>query len=412
MMKAILRLTYLSSFIRIGNMKHLLFYMYIAVLVLGAGGLRADDAFPGNAAVKIVKLSFASLQQTAAMLTEIKSPEGKVAVNEEAHSLVLMDGPDRIRMMEALIAQIDIQILTAEIPLKFSRADEVLDRVRPMLTRSVGIITADMIANTIKVTDSPAVVDKVRRAVEALDPRGRKVILEAKLVHVVLDDQHLDGVDWSGIVADHQHFRLGGQYLFLGGKEKTLSLGTIEAVDFVPLIEALDTVGVVKEYPVVDVPVMSDSDVWLKVQFNEPDLALEVVGDNDIPVVTGTAIEFFIKPRVDTDGTLKTMIYERDSSGVAEVQGAAGGSIFSRKARYASVRSIDGGAIVIGGIVATEQVLTRRKVPLMGDIPLLGLAFRYHNSSLRREEFVVFLTPKIIVPEAVAAGEILAEQVQ
>jgi type II secretory pathway component GspD/PulD (secretin) len=39
------------------------------------------------------------------------------------------------------------------------------------------------------------------------------------------------------------------------------------------------------------------------------------------------------------------------------------------------------------------------KIPLMGDLPLLGFAFRYRNSSVRREEFVLFLTPRLVVPK-------------
>ncbi|MEI6438290.1 MAG: secretin N-terminal domain-containing protein [Candidatus Omnitrophota bacterium] len=368
-----------------------------AGLLLAAAQVQAQApavSAPADQAVKIIKVNFAQVYDVATVLTQIKGPEGKVIANEEAQSVVLMDTPDRIKAMEALIRQMDIQTVTVEIPLKFSRANEVLDNVRSLLTQSIGTINADMKANKIRVTDTPLVVEKVRKAVEALDPRGRKIILEAKLVHVVLDDEHLDGVDWSGIVADHQNFKLEGKGVFLGGKDRgeSLSIGTIEGADFIPLIEALDTVGIVKEYPVTDVPVMSDSEVKMVVHLDEPDVTLEEVvpGAAEPAPSEGVAVEFRIKPQVDVDGTLKTQI-DAHAAKALPAQG--------RKAHSITVRSLEGGSIIIGGLIATEQVLTQRKIPLIGDLPLLGFAFRYHNSSMRREEFVVMLTPKVVAPD-------------
>ncbi|MBF0594944.1 MAG: hypothetical protein HQL22_08240 [Candidatus Omnitrophica bacterium] len=398
-------------------MKKIIFQMMFGcVLLIGVGrGVYAAEA--GEPGVRIIKLSFAHVYDVATVLTAMKGPDGKVIANEEGKSVVLMDTPDKVRAMEAVIRQMDVQTVTAVIPLKFSRANEVLDSVRALLTQSVGVIAADMAANTITVTDTPVTVERVRRAVEALDPRGRKIVLEAKLVHVVLDDEHLDGVDWSGIVADHQNFRLEGQYRFLGGKGKgeALSLGTIESPDFVPLIEALDTVGIVKEYPVSDVPVMSDTDVRMVVRLDEPDVSMQALtpgvlaqgmvdpAGQDLqgqPPVEGAVMEFLVKPQVDVDGSLKTVITEKIPSGKEPSRSP----IFDRRAHSVVVRSLEGGSIVIGGLIATEQVLTQRKIPLMGDLPLLGFAFRYHNSTVRREEFVIMLTPKIVSPEN-AAGE-------
>ena len=324
--------------------------------------------------------------------------------NEESKSVVLMDTPDTVSAMEAFIRQVDIQTVTLEIQLKFGRASEVLDSVRPLLTQSVGTISADMTANTITVTDTPSIADKVRRLAETLDSRGRKIILEAKLVHIVLDDEHLSGVDWSGIVADHQNFRIEGKYGFSGGKDKDplISLGTIDGSDFVPLIEALDTVGIVKEYPVVDVPLMSDNAVRMVVHFNEPNVVLGLVepdAPQDLLSADDAVIEFVLKPQVDADSMIRTVITAGESR-----KEAARSPMLARKPRSIAVRSLEGGTIVLGGLIATEQVLTRRKIPLMGDLPLFGFAFRYHNSSVQREEFVILLTPRIITPEALGQG--------
>jgi len=56
----------------------------------------------------------------------------------------------------------------------------------------------------------------------------------------------------------------------------------------------------------------------------------------------------------------------------------------------------DGDTIVIGGLMASEKQEVIRKVPILGDVPILGLAFREKTNNNRNRELVVFLTPHII----------------
>jgi MSHA biogenesis protein MshL len=63
------------------------------------------------------------------------------------------------------------------------------------------------------------------------------------------------------------------------------------------------------------------------------------------------------------------------------------------------VRMRDGDTVVMGGLVQESSASTRRKIPLLGDIPLLGKAFSGEYTSKERTELVFFLTPRI-VPES------------
>jgi type II secretion system protein D len=56
----------------------------------------------------------------------------------------------------------------------------------------------------------------------------------------------------------------------------------------------------------------------------------------------------------------------------------------------------NGQTIVLGGMITTLDDVIERKVPWLGDVPLLGHAFRYDNLSTRRTELLIFLTPRII----------------
>ena len=60
------------------------------------------------------------------------------------------------------------------------------------------------------------------------------------------------------------------------------------------------------------------------------------------------------------------------------------------------VRVRDGATIIMGGLVQDSESTTRRKVPILGDIPLIGKAFTGKYDNAERTELVFFLTPRII----------------
>ena len=60
------------------------------------------------------------------------------------------------------------------------------------------------------------------------------------------------------------------------------------------------------------------------------------------------------------------------------------------------VRIREGTTVVIGGLIQNEHYKTRRKVPILGDIPLLGYFFRGVFDNKRRTELVIFITPTIV----------------
>jgi type IV pilus assembly protein PilQ len=56
----------------------------------------------------------------------------------------------------------------------------------------------------------------------------------------------------------------------------------------------------------------------------------------------------------------------------------------------------DGGTAVIGGVIQTQNSYNTQQVPLLGDIPVLGNAFKRKSTSTNTQELIFFITPKII----------------
>jgi hypothetical protein len=70
--------------------------------------------------------------------------------------------------------------------------------------------------------------------------------------------------------------------------------------------------------------------------------------------------------------------------------------IFDLTEARATVAVPDGQTVVLGGLITKSDDTLERKVPWLGDIPLLGQAFRYDGTTTRRTELLIFMTPRII----------------
>ena len=64
----------------------------------------------------------------------------------------------------------------------------------------------------------------------------------------------------------------------------------------------------------------------------------------------------------------------------------------------------DGDTLVIAGLIKDQVTDTKKRVPFLGDIPLLGEAFRKSEVKKEKTELMIFLTPHIITPELKTAS--------
>jgi general secretion pathway protein D len=100
-----------------------------------------------------------------------------------------------------------------------------------------------------------------------------------------------------------------------------------------------------------------------------------------------------IAPRVSGDGFVSSHVFAVVSSVTGTSQGYP--TISQREAETsATVR--DGDPFVIGGLTQDETISSKSKVPLLGDIPLVGQAFRNERTTRSKTELYIIVTPHIV----------------
>jgi len=106
---------------------------------------------------------------------------------------------------------------------------------------------------------------------------------------------------------------------------------------------------------------------------------------------TGTKLSF--RPYIGNDGYIRMDIYPQDSSGQLNDEGIPTKTTAELNT---NIMVKDGETIVIGGLFRDSVTSTRSQVPLLGDIPFIGAAFRGTTDRTVRQEVIVMLTPHII----------------
>jgi type IV pilus assembly protein PilQ len=183
-----------------------------------------------------------------------------------------------------------------------------------------------------------------------------------------------------GIIGTRFNINLALQALAQQGKTRTLARPEIVTVE-----NAKAAVSLGEEIPYATV-----SSAGTQIQFKEAVLKLEV---------TPTVIREKIG---DQDVTrIKMVVVVENNSRGDTISPAAGVSVplINRRKAETQVQIKEGERLVIGGVTQSVQQATVRKVPLFGDIPVLGWLFKQKESFGTDRELVVFVTPSILRAE-------------
>jgi type II secretion system protein D len=110
-----------------------------------------------------------------------------------------------------------------------------------------------------------------------------------------------------------------------------------------------------------------------------------------------------VTPRITPDGLVVMEVVARKddlaSTGIPLVSSPTGNitsPVINTKNALTTIAVPTGQTVILGGMITKNDTVTERKVPLFGDIPVLGNAFRYDFKETTRTELLIFLTPRIV----------------
>lgn len=285
--------------------------------------------------------------------------------------------------------------------------------------------------NTMIITDTQEVITKFEKLVEQLDVPVRQVMVEARIVEANEGFQRELGVRWSAASTDYGGHALtgvnGGLTTDSGGSSgqqtltwngsssnpannQTLGLPNVN----LPVVGATSMVTLFRRtahgFLGLELSAMQDQGKGKVISsprvLTQDRKEAQMHDGQDIPYQTATSsgataigwkeatTGLVVTPQITPDGNIIMNLKVTKNSPTATY--ANGTPILTKREVETSAMVENGGTMVVGGIYVEENTDDAGKVPLLGDIPVLGNLFKHTTKKKARRELLIFVTPRIV----------------
>ncbi|AZG22060.1 type IV pilus secretin PilQ [Neisseria gonorrhoeae] len=290
---------------------------------------------------------------------------------------------------------------------------------RNTLVSGRGSVLIDPATNTLIVTDTRSVIEKFRKLIDELDVPAQQVMIEARIVEAADGFSRDLGVKFGAtgrkkLKNETSAFGWGVNSGFRGGDkweaQTKINLPVAAAANSISLVRAISSGALNLELSA------SESLSKTKTLANPRVLTqnrkeAKIESGYEIPFTVTTAsgggnstntelkkavLGLTVTPNITPDGQIiMTVKINKDSP----AQCASGNNTIlciSTKSLNTQAMVENGGTLIVGGIYEENNGNTLTKVPLLGDIPVIGNLFKTRGKKTDRRELLIFITPRII----------------
>ena len=384
--------------------------------------LVTTDTVTGNVSISLTGVPW---DQALDMILKIKGLDKRQEGN-----ILLIAPSEELSQRETQKLQSDQQVAqlaplaSASITVNYAKAAELSQILKAEeggggILTDRGTVTVDSRTNTILVRDTQASIDEARRVIESLDIPVKQVLIESRMVTVRDNVDEQLGVRWG--FSDRQDDN--GVSGSLSGAE-TIAGGNVPALGDrlnvnLPVASAAGSIG-------FQIASLADGTILdLELSALESENKGEIIASPRITVANqqeayieqgteipysqatssgATSVEFKkavlslkVTPHITPDNRIiLDLIVTQDTRGET-VQTATGDAVaIDTQEIKTQVLVENGETIVLGGIFQQVNSNDVSKVPLFGDLPVVGALFRNSSTVYQKRELLIFVTPKIV----------------
>ncbi|HXY61249.1 MAG TPA: hypothetical protein VEH26_06575 [Chthoniobacterales bacterium] len=316
----------------------------------------------------------------------------------------------------------------------YARAKDVSPLVTSQL-QSKDPPQIDERTNTMFYRETRSNIDNIRKVLVQIDKPTRQVMIEARLVEVTADPVQAYGINWAGTVGSAsapQTITYGNPIAsgspVPGGNVPTggFALGNANNNNFFGSLGHL----IPGQFAILSVPQFSatlaalneDSDAEFLanprvVTADNQQAKIEVLRNQPVPQLnfneqTATAVfggfqdktfgnTLIVRPSINKDNFITLAVKPEISNKVSDFHFTFNGAdvtspIIDKRTLDSNVLIKSGDTLALGGLISDQTSKARTKVPVLGDIPVLGYAFQSHDNERHKRNLLIFVTPTII----------------
>lgn len=362
--------------------------------------------------VKTIKLAFAKPSTVFNALGQLKSDIGKVIADEASGTLILIDIPEKIELMEQTAADLDKVPETEIFDLKYAKAADIKTHLSGAITTGPGEVFVDERSGKIVVSDLPDKMVKIRRMLKAFDEPSYQVFIEAEIVQINLNNEYQRQINWEAILTKLHNVDLVGTFPVsasftpspaLDTDSFKAAVGTLASDNYNTTLKFLHTLGEAKILSSPRITVINNQEAKVLVGTREAYIT-STQSQADTTTITSESVEFIdvgvklsLTPTVNKDGFV-TIKIKPEVSRVSDTITTTAGSrvpIVETSETETVVKVKDGVMIMIAGLIKDEKRDTSVGLPILSRIPVIGALFGSKANQDKRTELVIFLTPHL-----------------
>lgn len=290
---------------------------------------------------------------------------------------------------------------------------------RNTLVSGRGSVLIDPATNTLIVTDTRSVIEKFRKLIDELDVPAQQVMIEARIVEAADGFSRDLGVKFGAtgkkkLKNDTSAFGWGVNSGFVGddkwGAETKINLPITAAANSISLVRAISSgalnlelsasESLSKTKTLANPRVLTQNRKEAKIEsgYEIPFTVTSIAngGSSTNTELKKAVLGLTVTPNITPDGQIiMTVKINKDSP----AQCASGNQTIlciSTKNLNTQAMVENGGTLIVGGIYEEDNGNTLTKVPLLGDIPVIGNLFKTRGKKTDRRELLIFITPRIM----------------
>jgi len=268
------------------------------------------------------------------------------------------------------------------------------------VTAGEAVIQADPETGSLIIITDDETNERIRRVIEALD----RPVPQALIKVLFLEVTHSKGSDWSlqgalrwgpkdatALSRSELTFQPGSGFVEILARDLDLTLTALAEVAKLEVLsrpsilarnnqEAVITVG-------QEVPFIRNSRITQEGQ------TINTVEYDDIGIILR------VTPHISSDGLVEMDVAPEISTLTGDsvpISEGVTAPVFAKRSAETCVVVPDGRTVVIGGLMEDQDTESVGKIPVLGDIPYLGLLFQRKTTSKSKTELLIFLTPHVV----------------
>ncbi len=362
---------------------------------------------------KVVTLEYTDVADLKSILLSMKTPRGRIEVNERSNQVIITDTPDKVKEIEDALKQLDQPTEIKRYKLLYSKAKDMEEKLTQLIPKEKGDVYIDERTNSIVMRATPVVLKNVDSFIEGWDSQHKQVLIEAMIVEVTLDNSMRFGIEWEHAYdrsGDESHHNPGvldlltdfGVNLAAGGTGGIYKVGGLTPDEYTVTVEALKSDANTDVLSSPRIVVIDGEAANILVGSSEPyavattDPITKLLVQDIKYVDVGVKLE--VTPQIGEDNYVTMKIHPEVSTArrVAEVD-----NVVAKDTTQADTTMMvkNGETIILGGLIKNDKTSSINKVPLLGDIPVLGLLFQNKTYEDVKKEVLVFITPHILTTD-------------